>query len=184
VAGNHDYGAVGKTSINGFNSSASRALQWTSGQLTDGERLYLENLALVEDDGPMRVVHSSPSDPDAWEYVFTLGEADAEMASYSNDMCVVGHSHYPFVVERALGEPARLVRQETVELRRAAKYFINAGSVGQPRDGDPRSCCLLLDPDSVSLTFLRVVYDVAAVQRKILAAGLPEFLASRLALGR
>jgi predicted phosphodiesterase len=184
VAGNHDYGVVGKVPIDGFNSAATQALLWTRDQLTGSNRLYLENLYLIDRDDPLLIVHSSPSAPDDWEYVFTLREAEEEMAYYPGDICVVGHSHYPFVVERAAGEPARMVRQDRFEIRPDAKYFINAGSVGQPRDGDPRACCLLLDVGAQSIASYRVPYDIEAVQGKIRAAGLPPFLASRLGIGR
>ncbi len=184
VAGNHDYGAVGKVPIDGFNSAATQALLWTRDQLTDSNRLYLENLYLIDEEDPLLIVHSSPSAPDGWEYVFTLREAEEEMDCYSGCICVVGHSHYPFVVERTPGEPARMVRQDHFEIRPDTKYFINAGSVGQPRDGDQRACCLLFDAGAESMTLFRVPYDIQAVQRKIRAAGLPEFLASRLEIGR
>jgi diadenosine tetraphosphatase ApaH/serine/threonine PP2A family protein phosphatase len=184
VAGNHDYGAVGKVPIDDFNSVATQALLWTRDQLTESNRLYLENLYLVDEEDQLLVVHSSPSTPDAWEYVFTLREAEDEMKYYPSGICVVGHSHYPFAVERAPGEPARMLRQDHFEIRPDTKYFINAGSVGQPRDGDPRASCLLFDDGTQTVTLCRVPYDIAAVQRKIRAAGLPEFLASRLDIGR
>ncbi|MCX6840754.1 MAG: metallophosphoesterase family protein [candidate division WOR-3 bacterium] len=184
VAGNHDYGVVGKTPLDSFNSSATQALLWTRNLLTESNRLYLENLYLAADDGPLLVVHSSPSVPDAWEYVVTLREAEDEMEYYPDGICVVGHSHQPLAVERTAGGQARLVRQDSFKLRPDAKYFINAGSVGQPRDGDPRACGLLYDTGAQTITRYRVPYDIAAVQAKIRAACLPESLASRLELGR
>jgi predicted phosphodiesterase len=184
VAGNHDYGVVGKTPLDGFNSAATRAVLWTRDQLTDSNRLYLENLYLAAEDGPLLVVHSSPSAPDAWEYVLTLREAADEMECYADDVCLVGHSHQPLAVERADGGQARMVRQDSFKLQPDTKYFINAGSVGQPRDGDPRACGLLYDAGAQTITLYRVPYDISAVQAKIRAAGLPECLASRLELGR
>lgn len=184
VAGNHDYGAVGKISLTGFASAASQALQWTRNQLNESNRLYLENLYLVAEDGPLLIVHSSPSAPDAWEYVLTLRQAAEEMGQYPDGICVVGHSHQPLAVVRLPGKPGRLVREDGFDIRPDAKYFINAGSVGQPRDGDPRACCLLYDDGNQSITRYRVSYDVAAVQRKMRAAGLPEVLAGRLETGR
>ena len=184
VAGNHDYGVVGKSPLDGFNSAAAQAMLWTRNLLTESNRLYLENLSLTADDGPLLVVHSSPSAPDAWEYVLTLREAADEMECYPDDVCLVGHSHQPLVVERAAGGQARMVKQDSFKLQPDIKYFINAGSVGQPRDGDPRACGLIYDTGAQTITRYRVPYDIAAVQAKIRAAGLPEFLASRLELGR
>jgi len=88
------------------------------------------------------------------------------------------------VVERIPGEPARPVSGNSFVIRPDADYFINAGSVGQPRDGDPRACCMVYDGDEGTMTYLRVHYDIAAVQAKIRTAGLPEYLASRLEVGR
>jgi len=184
VAGNHDRGVLGRTRITGFSSVAASAVAWTRTELNESQQLYLQGLPLVEHLAPMMMVHGSPSAPAAWEYVFTLRDAEAQMNCYPDPACIAGHSHYPFVVERVSGQPARLVREPSWELRPGAKYFVNAGSVGQPRDGDPRACCLLYDDRTQRLDLLRIEYDIAAVQRKIRAAGLPEFLAVRLASGR
>jgi predicted phosphodiesterase len=184
VAGNHDYGVVGRVPHDRFNSAAARAVLWTREQLSPSNHLYLENLSLIDEEDPLFLTHSSPSAPDAWEYVFTVREAEEEMSYYPGGICVVGHSHYPFVVERLVGERARVVRHDGFEVKPDGKYFINAGSVGQPRDGDSRACCLLLDTGNWQLTQHRVLYDIEGVQRKIREAGLPEFLASRLSVGR
>jgi predicted phosphodiesterase len=184
VAGNHDYGVTGKIPLAGFNSTANRAALWTQPVLTESNRSYLENLPLTVQAGSLFIVHSSPSAPEAWEYVLTVREAAREMEHYRAGICVVGHSHQPFSAERRPGRPARLVREDSFHILSDAKYFINAGSVGQPRDGDPRACCMLYDDNEQAMTYLRVPYDIPAVQARIRAAGLPEYLASRLESGR
>lgn len=184
VAGNHDYGVVGKTSLAGFSPAATQAVLWTQPLLAESDQHYLENLTLTAEDGPLFVVHSSPSAPDAWEYVLTLDEATAEMEHYPGPICILGHSHKPLTVERLPGKASQFIREDTFEIKPNAKYFINAGSVGQPRDGDPRACGLLCDIENRRVTRFRVPYDITAVQGKIRAAGLPEFLASRLESGR
>jgi len=184
VAGNHDYGVAGKTPLAGFNSTANRAALWTRPVLTESNRRYLEGLSLTAQEGSLFIVHSSPSAPDAWEYVLTVREAAGEMEHYRAGVCVVGHSHQPFSAERLPGKPARLVRGDSLHILPGAKYFINAGSVGQPRDGNPRACCMLYDDDEQVMVHLRVPYDIPAVQARIRAAGLPEHLASRLESGR
>jgi diadenosine tetraphosphatase ApaH/serine/threonine PP2A family protein phosphatase len=184
VAGNHDLGAIQRVAISRFNSAAQQALFWTREQLTRNNRLYLENLPLTDTLEPLHLVHASPSAPDRWEYIFTVREAEDEIGSFTESACLVGHSHYPFAVECPNGSPCRLIRPDAVRLDPAAKYVINAGSVGQPRDGDPRACCLLYDVGAATLTYHRVTYDVGTAQQKIRAAGLPEYLASRLGSGR
>lgn len=184
VAGNHDYAAVGSIPIRDFQSAAANAIRWTRDQLTESSRLYLENLPLTCREEPLFIVHASPSAPGAWEYVLTLREAVREMERCEDHVCVVGHSHRPLVIERLPGKAARLLHEDVFDIQPGAKYFINAGSVGQPRDGDPRACALLYDAGNRSMTRLRIAYDVAAVQVKMRAAGLPEFVASRLETGR
>ena len=184
VAGNHDYGVAGKISLAEFNSTANRAALWTRPVLTEANRRWLESLPLTVQEGSLFIVHSSPSAPDAWEYVLTLREATGEMEHCRTGVCLVGHSHQPLAVERLPGKPARLVREDAFHILPDARYFINAGSVGQPRDGDPQACCMLYDDDEQTMMYLRVPYDIPAVQAKIRAAGLPEHLASRLESGR
>jgi predicted phosphodiesterase len=183
VVGNHDYAVTGKISLDGFNSSASRAVLWTRPLLSESNRLYLESLPFTAEEGPFFVVHSAPSAPGAWEYVLTAREAARQMAHFAGRVCLAGHSHQPFAVERVPEGRVRVIRNGSFDIRPAAKYFINAGSVGQPRDGDPRACCLLYDDGTKWMTYFRVPYDVPSVQAKIRAAGLPDYLASRLRVG-
>ncbi len=184
VAGNHDYGVLERIPAEEFNQLAVRALAWTKKQLGEEELTYLDSLPLTEESEPFYIVHSSPSAPGQWEYVFMLHDAQEEMKFFSANVCLLGHSHYPFVVEQRGDESARLVKQSSFRVRPDVKYLINAGSVGQPRDGDPRACALLFDTRSRMMSVHRLEYDIKAVQEKMLRAGLPEFLAERLATGR
>ncbi|UCG44077.1 MAG: metallophosphoesterase family protein [candidate division WOR-3 bacterium] len=184
VAGNHDWGAIGRVSPGEFNSAARTSLGWTIEQLSENEVSYLDSLALTEELDPFYMVHSSPSAPRQWEYVFMLRDAEAEMRYFSSNACLVGHSHYPFVVEKKGHSPARLLRNRRFEVRPDTKYLVNVGSVGQPRDGDPRACCATYDTKARVMSTYRLEYDVVRAQDKIRGAGLPEFLAERLAAGR
>ncbi|MEO0082645.1 MAG: metallophosphoesterase family protein [candidate division WOR-3 bacterium] len=184
VAGNHDRGVLGRVAAADFNRAAREALSWTARQLADDDLAYLDSLPLVDRFDILHLVHSSPSAPERWDYVFTVQDAGEEMSFFETCVCVIGHSHYPFIVERRQTELPRLVGNYSTELRPNAKYVINAGSVGQPRDGDPRACCLVFDTDARAISFHRVDYNIPKVQAKILRAGLPEFLATRLSLGR
>jgi predicted phosphodiesterase len=183
VAGNHDWGAVGRAKTAGFNDAASAALDWTRRQLTESNRIYLGNLALAETCEPMLVVHGSASAPERFEYVLHPVEADDQMGYYSQSICVAGHTHSPLAVGRVPGEAFKELPTDTFRLRPEAKYFINAGSVGQPRDSNRDACAVLFDVGAGTMTFLRVPYDVAAVQKKMAAAGLPASLAARLGGG-
>ncbi len=184
VAGNHDSGVLGLTPISFFNAVAREAIHRTIGRLVEDEIGYLRSLPLTAERAGFRLVHGSPSAPGEWRYVLSARAAEEELAYFSEATCIIGHSHRPLVVRRGPGGPARAMRRQEFDLEPGTKYVVNAGSVGQPRDGDARACCLLFDSDTGAMTFHRVSYDVGAVQRKMRAAGLPEFLAARLADGR
>jgi len=184
VAGNHDYGVLGQTPVSSFNRAAQAAIVWTRKQLKEDDFAFLDSLPLVERVGNFTLVHGSPSAPENWEYIFSVREAAEEMGYFAESCCIVGHSHYPFAVERRNGDTVHLLPHASFDLKPDQKYLVNAGSVGQPRDGDPRACCLLFDTRGRKMTFFRVEYDIPAVQTRIRAAGLPEFLATRLAAGR
>ena len=183
VAGNHDYGVLGRIPLGAFNAAAGAAIVWTRSRLDESAIGYLESLPLTEQCDPLYMVHASPSAPGQWEYIFSAREAEDEMKSFPGSICVVGHSHYPFAVEQRNGV-TKLVHHESFLVRSDSRYLVNAGSVGQPRDGDPRACCVIYDTDMRKFTFHRVEYDIRSVQRDIRKAGLPDSLADRLAAGR
>jgi predicted phosphodiesterase len=187
IAGNHDYGVNGKTPINSFNPDAREALLWTRRHTTLIIRDFLGTLELVEvvPAHSFRLVHGSPSAPRCWDYVLDWSDVEYEFNFFSERVCLLGHSHVPFAArhEPASARPHLIENREFELLTNGTKYLINVGSVGQPRDGDPRACVTVFDPHSQRFSFHRVEYDVAAAQRKIINAGLPEFLATRLAEG-
>jgi diadenosine tetraphosphatase ApaH/serine/threonine PP2A family protein phosphatase len=184
VAGNHDWGVLGRTPATSFNFTARAAIRWTATEARGEDRAYLASLPLTLSHPPFFLVHCAPSDPEGWGYVLSPTEAEAELAACDEPVCLLGHSHQPLVVEKEPGEPARILVGERFTIRPGARYLINAGSVGQPRDGDPRASCLVVDSETDEAGFERVEYDIPAVQRKIVSAGLPSFLAERLATGR
>ena len=195
VAGNHDRGAVGRLSPTAFNAVAREALGWTAGQLREDDVRYLDSLPLVEESDSLQLVHSAPSAPEGWGYVLTAREAEDEMDFFNLTVCIIGHSHQPFAAERydsqtrfLRSQPA--TRTETdgqctlrFRLKPGSRYLVTVGSVGQPRDGDRRASCALFDTELRELSLYRVEYDIAAVQARIRAAGLPAGLAERLARG-
>ena len=182
LAGNHDRAAIGLTEIEYFNEYAKAAVLWTRKVLTDRNRKLLESLPVT---GRMKkenmlFVHSTPKEPEEWHYLLTLWDAEINFHYFSERICVLGHSHLPFVIER-LPSGEMVTYKDKAELRENQRYLINAGSVGQPRDRDPRACYLLKDGQRAE--FIRVGYPVEETQRKMRDAGLPLPLIERLARG-
>jgi predicted phosphodiesterase len=186
VAGNHDHGAVGKAPTESFSETAREALLWTAKRISADSRHYLESLPLVEVRHDFRLVHSAPSAPDEWEYISSLTDIKYELETFPESVCVIGHSHIPFAAlkhdSKEVPQPIR--ETEFALTNHACKFLINDGSVGQPRDGDPRLSLVVYDSTHRVMSFHRLDYDIEVTQRKILDAGLPEVLAQRLSLGR
>jgi diadenosine tetraphosphatase ApaH/serine/threonine PP2A family protein phosphatase len=182
VAGNHDWAACGKMTLGYFNDMAARAAEWTSQALSETSRRWLAALPLERVERGIRLVHASPSDPAAWHYVLSESAAEGELSTFDETLCLIGHSHLPGQFEHN-GSSVRYHRDARLSLARNRRYLVNVGSVGQPRDGDPRATYLLLDDAKRSLEHRRVPYDVESAARKILEAGLPSFLAERLPRG-
>lgn len=185
VAGNHDYGAVGRVDTAAFSPLAREAIEWTARVLTEEQRAFLAALPERLDFPAFLAVHGSPRDP-VEEYILNLPTALAVFAESEFRVCLVGHTHIPglFVREQNGHVRAQDLRPgKPVRLAPASRYIVNAGSVGQPRDGDPRAAYLIFDAAVRSVTLHRVAYPVAATQAKIEARGLPPLLARRLASG-
>jgi diadenosine tetraphosphatase ApaH/serine/threonine PP2A family protein phosphatase len=182
VAGNHDLAACGRIKLGYFNPDAAQAARWTAETLTPEHLEYLRGLPFSVAWRGLRVVHSSPADPGEWHYVFSPGDAAAEMAACAEDVCVIGHSHYPGTFELD-GTLVRYTRDERVPLREGRRYLVNVPSVGQPRDGDRRAGYLVYDDQQRLVEHVRLEYDIPAAMQRIRDAGLPPFLAERLQWG-
>lgn len=184
VAGNHDWAAIGRIDTAYFNPAAAEACHWTARQLTAEDRQYLESLPLVLEQGDFTLAHGSPREP-IWEYILSDVSAWENLACFKTPFCLVGHSHVPFVFEhgerhdqfRALDDNAVLMLGEN-------RLIINPGSVGQPRDGDPRASYAIYDSEAESVVHHRVGYDISAAQSRMGEYGLPESLVRRLSFGR
>ena len=182
VKGNHDEDASGDHSLETMNPTAATALEWTREKLSDEQRDWLRGLRMVRQVSDFTVVHSTLDQPQAWNYVTNKFDAMSNFSYQFTHLCFHGHTHVPRVFVR--GARVKEVAAESVEIEEGLKYFINIGSVGQPRDGDWRSCYVIYDVPKRLITFRRLDYDLATTQRKILDAGLPPGLADRLAEGR
>jgi predicted phosphodiesterase len=184
LAGNHDLAVRGRMDTNEFSGDAGVAASWTRGVLTAEAGVYLDALEPEAHVGEIALYHGSARDP-VWEYVLTDEAAITTIALADAPLVLVGHSHAALqaslrddVFEGGLAEAGR-----EVDLANG-RYLLNPGSVGQPRDGDPRASFLLLDLDARRARFERVDYDIARTQAEMADAGLPATLAARLSLGQ
>lgn len=190
VRGNHDKVACGLEEAEGFNAVARSAAKWTLDVLTDGNRDWLAALPTgptVVDD-VIEICHGSPFDEDA--YIFDELDAVRALKVSKRPLCLFGHTHYPVTFQlsaEAFDTVGPSSAGETVlALKEGAKYLVNPGSVGQPRDSDPRAAYAIVETSNPRqrVELFRLNYPVDETQAKIIAAGLPEVLAHRLALGR
>ena len=182
VKGNHDEQASLPLSTSDFNELAERAIQWTRDNLTEEDKQWLRELPLQKKVRDFTIVHATLDTPAQWGYVFNNLDAAASFTYQHTTACFFGHTHVPMVFIRDEG-----VRREWIDhirIEPTKKYLINMGSVGQPRDGNWRAAYCIYDIENNLVEQLRVKYDLAVAQQKIIKAGLPRLLAERLALGR
>ena len=201
IRGNHDKVGAGIEEVEGFNHLARQAIAWTTATLTSDNRAWLAALPQgpVMVDELVEICHGTPFDEDV--YVFDDLDALRSLRAAQRPLCLFGHTHVPAIfrlADRQSPGAGGLSQSEgeldmigplrgaslRLELEAESRYLVNCGAVGQPRDGDPRAAFGFFDPQTRTITIKRAQYDLAAVQGKIIAAGLPEVLAQRLALGR
>ena len=187
IRGNHDKVGAGLETVESFNHLARQAIAWTANTLTADNRAWLAALPAgpILIDPLVQICHGSPFDEDV--YIFDDLDARRALKATERPLCLFGHTHVPAVFRfeedlQSIGPPrgARF----RLPLDEQAKYLVNCGSVGQPRDGDPRAAFGILEAGARTITIVRVTYDVTTAQQKIINAGLPEVLAQRLAIGR
>ena len=193
VAGNHDYAAVGKLDAGLFNDAARAAVLWTRDQLSIADLDQLRRFPLTATVESFTLAHGTLRHPQRFEYLAEIGQAVDTLVTCRTLICLVGHTHVPCLLEydrlqrrmlRILTAPGELADVEFAPEPERLRYLVNPGSVGQPRDGDPRASFAVIDTDARRISIRRVAYDVETAQRKIRQAGLPGFLADRLAIGR
>jgi diadenosine tetraphosphatase ApaH/serine/threonine PP2A family protein phosphatase len=183
LAGNHDLGVLGEIDLEEFAGDAVVAARWTRGVLAEGSRAFLQSLRPLGRRDGVELFHASPRDP-VWEYVLSADVARVAFELTESPLVLVGHSHVPLAItleDHVLD--GGLAAGGTEAALGPGRRLLNPGSVGQPRDGDPRAAWLLLDLDDGTASFRRVEYDIAATQAEIRERGLPDALAHRLADG-
>lgn len=192
VCGNHEWACLGKLDVRWFSEAARAAIIWTRDRLSFSDLDDLRRWPLTVTEEALTLVHGTLSHPDRFEYLIDLAHAIDTARACQTTYCFVGHTHVPLLFEYdAQGRRVARILSLAQELAQVQltepptmRYVINPGSVGQPRDGDPRASVAILDTEAQRLAIRRVTYDIASAQRKIREAGLPEFLAQRLAVGR
>lgn len=168
IIGNHDHAAIGLTSTLYFNIYAKEAIEWTSEQISYRHSKYLHSLPFTISEDNVLFVHATPDHPQRWGYIFSEFEAEWCFENFTEEVCFIGHSHIPVEFQDKISD----------------KRIINVGSVGQPRDEDPRSCYYIFDTKKRTGKWIRVEYPYDITAKKIKDNGLPGFLAERLLQGR
>lgn len=201
LAGNHDWAVLGLTDVDFFNPYAKAAILWTRGKISKKNLSILKTFLISKEIENKKIflVHSTPKEPEQWHYLLTLWDAEVNFHYFDNKICLLGHSHQPFIIERTpSGEMLTYRNEAMLELTKLSedkggfrkgdsvpltpkRYIINVGSVGQPRDGDPRACYAIIDDTTVKL--YRVEYDIKKTQGKMRIHGLPAPLIERLERG-
>jgi diadenosine tetraphosphatase ApaH/serine/threonine PP2A family protein phosphatase len=188
VRGNHDKVALGMEHADGFNPAARNAARWTLESLTPENRSWVAALPMgpTEVDDLLLICHGAPFDEDT--YIFDELDAIRALTSAERPLCLFGHTHYA-IAFRLTANGLSVVGpgadgQGEIALENGGRYLVNPGSVGQPRDGDPRAAYAIVDTKRRQVEMYRVVYPIEITQEKMLQAGLPEILARRLSSGR
>ncbi|HMP72749.1 MAG TPA: metallophosphoesterase family protein [Kiritimatiellia bacterium] len=182
VRGNHDHYCSHEENLENFHPLAADVVSWTRKQLSDDDLGWLRSLRYVARVETFTMVHSTLDTPEAWGYVFDKLEAEANFNYQTSSICFYGHTHVPLAFERT--DTIRYGLYTKIKVGLGKKYFINVGSVGQPRDGDPRAAYVVYDMMNNVIELRRVKYNIQAAQKRILDNGLPPRLAARLAVGR
>jgi diadenosine tetraphosphatase ApaH/serine/threonine PP2A family protein phosphatase len=184
LLGNHDYVALGLDDPRHFNTVARESILWTQDKLQPSSEKILTGFEMQATFLDHFLVHATPENPRAWNYILTTEDAAGNFPFFSQNYCFVGHSHIPGVF--CLNPDGNVDFMDTsfAESQPECRYIINVGSVGQPRDGNPAACYLLADTRERQFEFRRVPYEIETAQEKMKQARLPDYLIHRLASGR
>jgi predicted phosphodiesterase len=179
VKGNHDEEASEVREVEHFNDLALASIQYSRQHLSKDQKQFLRNLPLMRPVNSFTVVHSNLHEPSHWGYVFSVMEAECSFQHQKTNLCFFGHTHVPHVFIR--DQKVHEFCYKKIDVQPDKKYFVNVGSVGQPRDNDWRSAYVIYDSAANTIELRRVPYDLAKAQAKIMSVGLPPRLAERLA---
>ncbi|MBA2123339.1 hypothetical protein B9J78_00060 [bacterium Unc6] len=184
VCGNHDWGCVGLVDLDYFNTVAKEAIEWTCYLLSESDCFYLRSFPLIVQEKRFVLVHSTLDAPERFDYMFNASVAEKTLQLMTTPLCFIGHIHIPMIFQKTIEGPVEYSYNWKTEYSPLVKQIVSVGSVGQPRDGDPRACYVIYDSKKDIVEIKRVEYNVSLAQKKIYNAGLHPILASRLAEGR
>ena len=184
VCGNHDFVAAGLAESENFNITARISIEWTKSSLSARQKELLNAYDTVRRHGECLFAHSSPVSPLDWEYIYTIGQAERIFRETDARFIFIGHTHVPGIISYDPVSGYSVENSSKVEVEPNRRYLINPGSIGQPRDGVRAASFALIDVQRSRISLRRIPYDVTEAQERIRAEGLPESLASRLAIAR
>jgi len=184
LMGNHEFAAMGLMPSSHLNEIARESLEWTRQNIGDREMAIISDFELNATYENMFFVHSSPYEPENWHYVLSMSEAQAAFENFSEKICFLGHTHIPVIFSLSPEGRLRQTAGHDFLPSDENRYLVNIGSVGQPRDNDPKACYLVFDTEEWSVSFNRTGYDIGKTQEKMSRAKIPSMLIDRLSTGR
>ncbi len=184
LMGNHEYAILGLESTESYVQAARVSAEWTRKQLTEDKFALIAGFEMEHVSDELHLVHASPFEPDLWHYILSPEEAAMAFEHFRGSICFHGHSHLPLIFSEVPGSLPRQKIGHSFFPDEENRYLVNIGSVGQPRDNDPRACYVTFDTDEREVTYHRAEYDIKTAQQKMAQAQLPEMLIHRLSVGR
>ncbi|MCP4582584.1 MAG: metallophosphoesterase family protein [candidate division Zixibacteria bacterium] len=184
LMGNHDSAALGLMNTEYFNQYATESIDWTKESLAQKTIDIMSGFEITAQLDDCMMAHSSPKEPNKWHYILDMDDVKENFESFDKQICMVGHTHRPFIVSQNKDGDCIISHKHEERINKERRYLINIGSVGQPRDGDPRSCYLIYDDEVQLIKTKRVAYDLDNTQKRMAEHGLPDYLIERLAVGR
>lgn len=184
LMGNHEYAAIGVLPPDAMNLNARQSILWTQSHLTDRELSLIAGFKMTAELDNVLLVHASPFEPDEWHYVLSPNDAAEAFRQVDHRLIFCGHTHLPVIYCRPPVGKIRTVGAHDFDPDEESRYLVNIGSVGQPRDNDPRASYVIYDGAEQAVAFRRVQYDIQATQAKMCRAEMPQMLIDRLQVGR
>ncbi|MFZ5516314.1 MAG: metallophosphoesterase family protein [Candidatus Zhuqueibacterota bacterium] len=184
LTGNHDFACIEKSELLYFNQFAKEAIEWTVTQLSDETLREIANLPLEHKGDNYCLVHSNPYAPSSWDYILSIDDAIFNFSKFNEQLCFIGHSHQPIIYIENRDANYSFTTDRELEIKEGHRYIINVGSVGQPRDNNPKSAFGIFDTQTRSYQLKRISYDIHKTYDAMRSFGLPEFLAERIFVGR